>query len=53
MKLKFKARRLLKYSHSYLIVLPIAWVENLSLKKGDFITMEMNENNDLVLKKMI
>ena len=43
-------RKIRKVGYSKLIVLPKYWLEQHNIKKGDIVSVEMNDEGDLVIK---
>lgn len=48
--LKLKNRKIVKINYSLLITLPKVWVNHWGLRKGYYIAMEIDDDNNLKLK---
>ena len=50
-RIDFGSRKLQKLNTSFFVVLPKIWTNNMNLKKGDCVFMEMASNGNLIVKK--
>lgn len=48
--LKLGKRRIWAVNYSRAVTLPLIWVENMGLKRGDEVEMKMNTNGELILR---
>lgn len=44
---KFESRKIQNVRYSYLLPLPVSWVKNMKISKGDSLSIEMQEDNSL------
>jgi antitoxin component of MazEF toxin-antitoxin module len=51
MKYKFNNRKVQKIGYTYLVSLPLVWVEALKLERGDLLSLETTEEGNLLVKK--
>jgi len=51
MKIKIKKRKIQQTGYTYWVSLPSVWIKSLDLFKGSKLSMEIQENGDLVISK--
>jgi len=52
MKIKYKPRKIVCANYSFFISLPIDWVRNHNIGKGDLVSSEIQEDGSLSLRPL-